>query len=86
MQKNCQQEVLDITKSPKLKFQAFCDALTTALDRHYPDWARHFSDGDLRRWVGQRWPVPPTASLNIRIWATSCYRQLATNETHRLAG
>jgi hypothetical protein len=86
MQKNCQQEVLDIRRSPKLKFREFCDALKAALDRHHPGWAGHFGDSDLRRWVGQRWPVPPTASLNIRIWATSCYRQLAANETHRLAG
>lgn len=69
-----------------LKFQTFCNALKAALDRQYPDWARHFGDSDLRRWVGMRWPVPATASLNIRTWAASCYHQLANNEIHRLAG
>lgn len=86
MQKNYQQKALEITGHRKLKFQTFRDALKAALDHQHPDWSRHFGDSDLRRWVGQRWPVPPTASLNIRIWATSCYQQLAANEAQRLTG
>jgi hypothetical protein len=73
-------------KRPKrLRFDAFCEALKAALNRQHPGWRARFGELELKRWVGQRWPVPPAAVLSPRVWACCCYRQLTDSDLHSLA-
>lgn len=60
----------------RLKFASFCEALMEALDHECPDWTAEIQLEDLKRWVGERWPVPIEAGLSMRAWARCCYRDL----------
>jgi len=60
----------------RLKFASFCEALMEALDHEHPDWTAEIEFEDLKRWVGERWPIPIEAGLSMRAWARCCYRDL----------
>lgn|GEM_PF-2658301 len=74
-----------IRRGGRLKFASFCDALMGALDQEHPDWMKEIDVEDLKRWIGERWPIPPEAGLSMHAWARCCYRDLTETASIRLA-